>query len=458
MGRHTILRTSFWELEGSEALQLVWDTIPVPLQLQDWRTKNPDEQQEHLDSYLRQERMDGFDPAEIPQWRMLLTRTADDSYQLIWSAHHAIADGWSTGLLLAEVAQHYEALVLGQHPTSEPVRPYRDYVAWLENQDMQQAESYWRQTLHGIEQATPLSIERQHVGGGMPSGTSDHAEVDVLFSEEETGRLHELAQAHQLTLNTILQGCWALLLGRYAGADDVIFGAVVSGRPPEVAGVERMIGLFINILPVRVHLPEQSSSLKWLQGLQAQNVQMRQYEYSPLGQVQQWSGIPAGAPLFETLFDFENYPVEKHDAALRFEEPQSEERIHYPLGVLATVGDRLGIAIQYDTDRFEREAIERMLGHFQSICSQIARAPGVRLREITVLTEQERQQILQQWNPTPQETLADADFDLSAFAAGIGNAEERELLEQLVAEVQGMSPSDLQAQTLNASSATDASK
>jgi non-ribosomal peptide synthetase component F len=316
---------------------------------------------------------------------------------------------------------------------------------------MEQAEGYWRETLKGVEQAAPLSIERHVAAGTTGSGASSQAEVIVSFSEEDTGRLQELAHAHRLTLNTVLQGCWALLLGRYSGTDDVVFGTVVSGRASEVEDVERMVGLFINTLPLRVQVPEQSSSLEWLHGLQEQNLHMRQYDYSPLSQVQRWSELPAGAPLFETLFVFENYPVEKDEAAgLRFDMTRSEERSNYPLSIVATVPDRFQISVQYDTGRFEREAIERMLGHLQSICSQIAREPEVRLSEITVLTEEERLQILQQGNSAPGETVVDADFDLSAFAAGIKTAEERELLEQLVAEVQGMSPSDLQAPILSA--------
>ncbi|WP_344977620.1 condensation domain-containing protein, partial [Salinactinospora qingdaonensis] len=181
--------------------------------------------------------------------------------------------------------------------------------------------------------------------------------------------------------------------------------------------------------------------------LQEQNMQMRQYEYSPLNQVQQWSELPANAPLFETLFVFENYPVEKDEtASLRFDMTRSEERVNYPLALVVLDEDQLEISAQYDTRRFEKEAIERMLGHLRSICSQITQAPEVQLSEINALTEEERLQILQQGTATTEETQVDADFDLSAFAAEIKTAEERELLEQLVAEAQGMSPSDLQVQ------------
>ncbi len=459
MRRHPILRTNFWTTEGKEALQLVWDDARVPLQVQDWRAATPDEQQARLDSHLTRDRTQGFSPHDMPQWRLLLARTADDNHQLVWSAHHAIIDGWSISLILNDVVRWYGALTRSRNLELAPTRPYRDYVAWLQRQDMHQAEDYWRETLRGLEQATPLSTERHDAAVTTSSGAIDQAEVSASFSDEDTARLLALAQINRLTLNTVLQGCWALLLGRYASTDDVVFGTVASGRPSEVQGVERMVGLFINTLPLRVRVPDRTPALEWLHRLQEQNVQMRQYDYSPLSQVQQWSDLPAGAALFETLFVFENYPVEKDDdATLRFDLVHAEERINYPLGVVATVEGRLQITVQYDTARFEREAIDRMLGHFRSICAQIARTPEMRLSEITLLTEEERLQILQQGTSTPEETVVDADFDLSAFAAGLDNAEDRDLLEQLVAEVQGMSPSDLQAQILSAPPATETSE
>ncbi|WP_406727866.1 amino acid adenylation domain-containing protein [Streptomyces sp. GD-15H] len=459
MRRHPILRTGFWTTKDNQALQLVWADLPVPLEMVDWRSESDDGRRKRLDAYLLEDRTRGFQPEDAPQWRMLLARTADDRYELVWSAHHTILDGWSISLVLADAVQWYGALVEGRHLEQAPPRPYRDYVGWLQEQDLQEAEDYWRDTLQGVEQAEPLSVERHAAGQAEPSAAGGQAEYSFLFGTEDTLRLQQLAQAHQLTLNTVLQGCWALLIGRYSGRDDVVFGTVASGRPAEIEGIERTVGLFINTLPLRVRMPGQSPVLAWLQELQEQNLRMRQYEYSPLNKVQQWSGLPKGAPLFETLFVFENYPVEKDDTAvLRYDLTRSEERINYPLGVVATVPDgqqRLHIVVQYDTARFDPETVERMLGHLSSVCSQIAREPELRLSDISVLTDEERRQILRQGNAVPLQRTDEADLDLSALAAG--TAEERELLEQLVAEVQGMSPSDLQAQILNTSPATETS-
>ncbi len=407
MRRHAILRTSFREAE-TQALQLVWADVPVPLQVQDWRAATPDEQQARLDDYLTRDRTQGFDPQDMPQWRMLLARTADDGYQLVWSAHHTILDGWSISLLLGEAVQCYGALTRGGNLELAPTRPYRDYVAWLQRQDTRQAEDYWRETLQGLDDPTPLNTGKRTDAENDGSGElAPQAWTTAFFSEAETTELQAFAQQHRLTLNTVLQGCWALLLGRYTRTDDVVFGTVASGRPSEVQGVEHMVGLFINTLPLRVRVPERASVLEWLHGLQEQNVQMRQYEHSPLSQVQQWSGLAAGAPLFETLFVFENYPEdETGEAALRFEATGSKEQTHYPLNTVITVGERIGINILYDTRRFDDRTAEAMLGHLQRICRELVASPRKSLAQITLLTDGELTQALDAWST---DTTADVE-------------------------------------------------
>ncbi|MFG1954931.1 amino acid adenylation domain-containing protein [Micromonospora sp. NPDC048830] len=416
MRRNPILRTSFWSVPEHGAIQLVWRNIPVPLEVQDWRSDSP-QQQERLDAYLKQERNRGFDPHEIPQWRMLLARTGDENYQFVLSAHHAILDGWSNSLLLAEVVQSYGAFVNGRQPALQPARPYRDYVAWLGEQDMQEAERYWRELLQGAEQAAPLSVEKKSEPVSQAPDEPAVRLVSTFLSDEDTAALQKLAQDHHLTLNTVLQGCWALLLGRYSRSEDVIFGTVVSGRPPEFEGAERMVGLFINSLPVRVQMPGQARRLDWLQRLQDQNTQMRQYEYSPLLQVQQWSEIPADGQLFDSLFVFENYPVQENEAAaLRFTLVDAEERTHFPLNVVINQGEQLGVSILYDTRRFDGRTVDGMLAHMRQVCRELASAPQKNLAELTMLTETERAHILDEW-PTSTATGTEPQFLHELFEA-----------------------------------------
>ena len=202
-----------------------------------------------------------------------------------------------------------------------------------------------------------------------------------------------------------MQGAWALLLSRYSGEEDVIFGATVSGRPPDLAGVESMVGLFINTLPVRVQVAADDSLLPWLKRLQSQMVELRQYEYSPLVEVQRWSEIPRGLPLFESILAFENSAVGGFlnelgggldVRTLRFE----GGRTGYPLTTLALPGPELLLQISYDCRRFDTPTITRRLGHFQQLLEGIATDPGRRLSELPLLTEAERQQVLVEWNQT----------------------------------------------------------
>ncbi|MFD3823261.1 amino acid adenylation domain-containing protein, partial [Streptomyces sp. NPDC058625] len=275
---------------------------------------------------------------------------------------------------------------------------------------LQQAEDYWRDALQGVEQATTLNLG---TGTGTGAGTRPDAGNDEtrggpapylwaedFLSEAETTRLQDFALTHRLTLNTVLQGCWALLLGRYARTDDVVFGTVASGRPADVEGVERMVGLFINTLPLRVSMPAQRSVLAWLKDLQEQSLRMRQYEYSPLGEVQRWSGLPAGAPLFESLFVFENYPEgdPEGETALRLEALGSKEQTHYPLNTAITVGERIGINILYDTRRFDGRTVEAMLAHLRQICRELVTRPQQSLAQVGLLTDAERTRALEQWS------------------------------------------------------------
>jgi hypothetical protein len=295
--RHAVLRTSFhWEgLE--EPLQVVHGEVDLPLDNRDWRNLSPAEQRVALDALMTEDRMRGVDLNEAPLMRVTLIRT-DAGWQFLWTSHHVLLDRWSGSRVLAELSTAYRALCQGQQIDLPSIRPYRDYIRWLRQQDPNHAEAYWRRSLAGFTRPTMLPIDR---APGNLAGRGESARETVRLSEEATAALQSLARRHRLTLNTLIQGAWALLLSRYSGETDVLFGATVSGRPPALAGVESMVGLFINSLPVRVHVEGSAPLLEWLQGLQDQMVEMREYEYSSLVQIQGWSEVPRGVPLFESL-------------------------------------------------------------------------------------------------------------------------------------------------------------
>ncbi|TDD54174.1 amino acid adenylation domain-containing protein [Kribbella antibiotica] len=389
MSRHPILRTGFWETDTGQALQVVFDTIEVPLWAEDWRDGD------RLDSYLDEDRATGFSSDDIPQWWMLLARTGDAGYRLVWSAHHAILDGWSISLLLDDAARHYDALVQGRSLDDLPVLPYREYVEWLAGQDLQAAELYWRETLEGLEAPTPIS-NRSTAGTGEPV---PQARREFFLTAAETSGLRSFAQQHGLTVNAVLQGAWGLLLGSYTNSDDVVFGTVSSGRPADILGIEDMAGLFINTLPLRVRIPRRTTALEWLRQLQEQSVQLRQYDYSPLGQVRRWSDLPPNTPLFDTLFVFENYPERPdRESGLKLDAVGSLEQTHYPLTVVITGGEQLGVSIFFDPLRYDDRLVEAIFTHLRQLCRGLVVSPDKPLAQLQMLTDDERGRALDDWS------------------------------------------------------------
>ena len=293
--RHAILRTGFiWEGLG-EPVQVVHRQVSLPWEEQDWRGLPSTRQQDLLASFSREDRSRGFALDEAPLMRVALLRVTDDAWRLLWSHHHLLLDGWSLPLLLKEVLISYEAHRQGRPAPLERHRPYRDFIAWVQRQDRTSAEAYWRETLKGFRTPTPLVIERSS-GRGLDEPVVSHAEQRQSLSREATKALELLGRRQQLTLNTIVQGAWALLLSRYSGEEDIVFGTTVSGRSAPLAGIETMLGLFINTLPVRVRVPADEDVVSWLRMLQDRLVELRRFEWSPLAQVQGWSEVPARRP------------------------------------------------------------------------------------------------------------------------------------------------------------------
>jgi amino acid adenylation domain-containing protein len=401
--RHAILRTAFaWE-KLEKPLQVVGRQVKVRVDRHDWRDLSAPERERRLAKFLEAERLQGFKLSKAPLIRLTLFQIADDDYQFVWTHHHILLDGWSLPLVFDEVLRFYAAFAKNQEIELPLPRPFRDYIAWLQRQDLAQAEAFWRQKLQGFATPTPLPLPQ-------PSGDTDpalrQAEQVITISHDTSDALQALARRQRLTLNTLLQGAWAILLSRYSGERDVVFGATVSGRPAELPGVEQMIGLFINTLPVRISLPAGELLLPWLQALQAQQSEMRRYEYSPLFEIRAWSDVPHGLPLFESLIVFENYPLEaaaqRPDNELILRDLRATQWTNLPLALIAEPGPRLTLRCVYDCARFDAAGISRLLGHVQTLLERIAAQPEQRLADLTLLSPAERQQLLVEWNATAQ--------------------------------------------------------
>nr|BBH87140.1 non-ribosomal peptide synthetase [Thermosporothrix sp. COM3] len=397
--RHHILRTSFLWHELEHPLQVVFRRAPFPWLFADWRSLPPDVQQLRLEKLRQEERTRGFDLTNAPLFRVHLIQLAERQWVLLWCFHHILLDGWSLPLLFQEALHFYEHAHL---LTLETARPYRDYIAWLQQQDQHQALSYWRRLLAGF--STPTRLPIQHPAP-LAQQQQQYAVLHLSCDQEHTASLLACAKREQLTMNTLLQAAWALLLSRYSGSNDVLFGTTVAGRPASLAGIEHTAGLFINTLPVRVQLPVHQPLSDWLRELQAQQAEARLYEYAPLFEIQRCSEVPAGQRLFDTLLVFENYPL---DEAILHLLPDLEiqdlhivEKANYPLVIQAMVQqERLELRLTYDTACFDASPLQRLLNHLLHILLSLAHNTSNTPEQLSLIPYDELDTLLTCWNQT----------------------------------------------------------
>jgi len=398
--RHPVLRTAFVWKTLNKPVQLVHRQVTMDIAQNDWRGTAREEQDRRLAAYLSEDRRQGFDLASAPLMRVALMRLDEDRWQFVWSYSHLLLDGWSVPLVLNDVFSCYESLCAGGESPATPGRPYREYIKWVENQNFSRAEDFWRNSLKGVTAPTPLGVDRILEGNHVEGQA--YGDEQIRLSKPDSRRLRDFARQSQLTLNTVTQGAWALLLHHYSGDKDVVFGATVSGRPAEVAGVESMVGVFINTLPVRITIPDDVTVQEWLRQLQGQFVELRRYECTPLVQVQRWSG--AGGSLFESLLVFENYPtqgvMQDRYPSLRMSGDQYLTQTNYPLTVFVVPGEEVVLRMLYDCRRFERSSIRGMLEHFKNLLTGLVADPDAAPAIVPVLSEGERHRILVEWNAT----------------------------------------------------------
>jgi mycobactin peptide synthetase MbtF len=261
---------------------------------------------------------------------------------MIFTAHHILVDGWSLAVFFTEMLAVYRA---GGSLAGLPnPRPYRDYIVWLTQQDRAAAIARWAEYLRGV--SGPLML----ADGSVTGGDGVPVKTELLLAADDTARLREWAARNGFTLNTAVLFAWAVVLGRLSDRRDVVFGTIVSGRPENVPGVETMVGLFINAVPVVHQVSRTDSVVEQCARLQRESSAMRDIGYLSLSEIQREHGRGA---LFDTLFVFENAPigdairtVSTPDGA-RFCPVEMESLTHYPLTVVAHMsGDALLVLIE----------------------------------------------------------------------------------------------------------------
>ena len=404
--RHAVLRTAFrWE-GLREPLQEVADEVELPFELLDWRGLSADERGERRGRWLEADRRRGFTLETPPLLRVMLCRESEANWWSVWTFHHALLDGRAFSMVIREVFACYDAIRRGEQVCWLEPRPFSSYIGWLKERDFPTADAFWRQMLKGFAAPTPLVVDRAAPGSG-----GGNREQRVRLSEETTRALHRLAETQGVGFSTLVQAAWALLLSRYSGEEDVVFGVTRSCRRGSVEGGEEMVGLLINTLPVRIRAAADAPLSAWLREMRAQQLAIRPHEHTPLARVQRSSDVPAGTPLFESIVVFDRAGLE---ATLRAEggawerrEFQRINQVNFPLTLYGFAESELLLAIEYDPERFAKATIARMLGHVATLLAAMPVDPDARLGDLPMLTPAEREELLVRWNDTRAEFPGD---------------------------------------------------
>jgi len=397
--RHSILRTRFqWEgLEQPQ--QIVHKQVECPLKIQDLCDLSSKTQKKQIADYIQQDRKQGFSLTEAPVMRFTLFQLSEDNYQFIWTSHHILLDGRSRFLILREFFTLYAAYSQNQEIDLPEPHPYKEYIDWLQQQDFSKSEQFWQKTLKGVQAPTPL------INGWVNNSDSvaklTYADKTLHLTETLTKDLQSLVKSADLTLNTLMQGVWALLLSRYSGEETVIFGATRACRYWTDIEPELRIGLFINTLPVCTRIVPDLDLSTWLQNLHHQWVAIKDHNILSLTEIQKCSEIPANLRLFETLIVFEDNDINIEPASgydwteCQFELPRQDD---YPLSLYVMADTRLHLTFKYEPQRFDAATINRMSGHFQTLLEGIVANPKQRISALPWLTKAERHQLLVEWN------------------------------------------------------------
>ncbi|MFK0314407.1 amino acid adenylation domain-containing protein, partial [Pseudomonas sp. NPDC090233] len=389
---HDILRSAFaWE-GGGEQLQIIHRQVQLDVTCHDWRGR--DDLATALLELAEQDRARGFDLRHPGLLRLTLVRTDEHRQHLMFTNHHILMDGWSSSQLLGEVMQRYH----GEQP-QRPVGRYRDYIQWLQARTAESSENFWKARLADLQAPTLLASTGPQVAAGSGYALLDHA-----FDSAATERLNAFARQQKVTLNTLVQAAWLLLLQRYTGQSCVTVGTTVAGRPADLPGVESQLGLFINTLPLVASPQPQQTVAQWLQNLQDLSLAMREHEHSALFEIQGWAGH-SGEALFDNILVFENFPISQvlereAPQGLRFGPARHSDLTSYPLTLGVTLGGNLALHYSFDQAHFSLERIRSINSHMAQLLGALAQDPLRPVGELPMLDSAEQHQVVEQWNAT----------------------------------------------------------
>ncbi|AME05064.1 non-ribosomal peptide synthetase [Bacillus siamensis] len=396
--RYDIFRTTFIHKNVAKPRQVVLKNRPSRVQFHDISHLDEKAQDMYADRFGKEDKDKGFDLQSDPLMRVSILKKAPERYVCIWSHHHIVMDGWCFGIVMKEFLMIYQSLGDGRLPSLEPVQPYGKYIKWLMKQDRKEAESFWKTRLADLEQTASLPKK-----SAEPNGELEQAVFTI--SEEQTNELKNIAARAGATLNTVFQALWGILLQRVSRCEDAVFGSVVSGRPSDLAGVEKMVGLFINTIPVRVKSGS-FSFLELVRHLQQETLQAEAYSYYPLYDIQAQS--PLKQALFDHIIVFENVPAQREienvsqagsfDFAV--EDFTMEEVTNYGCSVKVIPGSSLYIRLNFDTGIYDRVFMKKIETFLRHMMKSVISDPEMSASEIALLDACEARNMLDAFNRT----------------------------------------------------------
>jgi amino acid adenylation domain-containing protein/non-ribosomal peptide synthase protein (TIGR01720 family) len=385
---HAILRTSFRWDGIRHPLQIVHTDAKVPVTLGDWTHSDDKVVASRWEELLRKDRVTPFDLAAPPLMRVQIIRIGGQEWRLVWTYHHLIMDGWSGPMLLGYVFRAYHALLDGRTPDRVTGPRFSSYIAWLQCQNTSDAEAFWRNELRKFRTPSRLARDTFH-------GAVEYASEVVHVASSDFEAVHSFARQHRVTLNTLAQAAWALLLSRASEQKDVVYGLTSSGRPAEIANVDKIVGPCINTVPMRVRIIGDRLITEWLTELHESAAAIRQFEYAPLSDIQSWSELPRGVPLFDTVVAFQNFPVDETlrsvVSAFRIGNVRMNEHTNYALALLVTPAAELTLRANYDRKRLPAVLVKRLLRDLEYVLNAIGRGVATAGQLIEHLQERDKQ-------------------------------------------------------------------
>ncbi|MCP5048414.1 MAG: AMP-binding protein, partial [bacterium] len=411
--RHSILRTAFVHEGFDRPLQVVLRGRAVDFHYEDISPiHGTGEKEKFIDAFKEKDKLRSFDLDKDTLIRVSVFKSGPDAYDLTWSFHHVLMDGWCIGILNAEFFEVYNSFRENRPFRLPPVQPYVNYIKWLEKQDKEVAGDYWANYLDSYGELTGVPRLNAHARH-TPGDHYKNERAQLVLDRETTHRLNECAGRNQVTLNTVIQAIWGVILGKYNRREDILFGVVVSGRPAALEGVESMVGLFINTVPLRIRFEDNPGFNRLLRRVQDGALTGEPHHHYPLADIQTQSILKQN--LLDHILVFENYPIETQIRGVGIGSDnnpgnQNEkvvltnievfEQVNYDFSIVIIPGDRLKIKFDFNCNVYHPDLTAKIPGHFNRVIQQIVSGDALRIDRISLLTQEEKHRVLNEFNDT----------------------------------------------------------